>query len=339
MSYKTPQTAEAPVSGSRTVLGLHPAVVGGWARLRLPTLVVAAGLAVAWPALAGPYPVTVASVALVFAVLAASTQLLSGIAGLASMGQAGYFGIGAYTAALLGTAGHTLALGQLAAATAVAAVAGAATAPLVLRTRGTPFLMATLALQALTVTAASQWRTLTGGDEGMRTPPVILWPDGPALTGPAATYWYLSAVTGLLTVAMLVLMRTRLILIVRGIAGHEPRMTALGHRVAGRLTAVYTIAAGLAGAGGALLVALNQYVAPADFGFEIASLALLAAAMGGTSLTGAALGALLIIAVRDGLGVGTAGHGPLLLGLLFIAVAYRRPTHAMLIRTFARRRL
>jgi branched-chain amino acid transport system permease protein len=196
--------------------------------------------------------------------------------------------------------------------------------------------MATLAVQSLTATAASQWRGVTGGDEGISAPPVTLWPGGPALTAPAFVYWYVLAVIGLAGLAVAVLLRSRLILVLRGISGHEPRMIALGHRVTARLTAGYAIAAALAGAGGALLVAVNRYVSPADLGFDVASLALLAATIGAGSPLGAAAGAVLIVAVRDGAGISSGGLTPLLLGVTFVAVAYRVPAQAAVARLRAR---
>jgi branched-chain amino acid transport system permease protein len=295
---------------------------------RPAALVVAGMLAVGWPAVAGPYPVTVAATAVVFALLACSTQLLVGVAGLPAFGQAAYLGVGAYTAALLARAGHPFGLEHLAAAIATAALAGAVTAPIVLRTRGAAFLMATLAVQTLTVTAASQWRAVTGGDEGLSTPPVTLWPGGPALAAPAVVYWYVLAVAVLAGLALAVLLRSPLALALRGIAGHEPRMAALGHRVTGRLIAGYTLAAAAAGAAGALLVAVNRYISSADLGFDTASLALLAATIGAGSMTGACAGAVLIVAVRDGVGISTGGLSPLLLGLVFVLVAYREPAQA-----------
>jgi len=313
-----PTTTPAP-SGRRALLARSAAAAAGL-------------VALAWPALAGPYPVTVGSTTLVFAVLAVSTHLLVGPAGLPAFGQAAYFGVGAYTTALLACAGHTLAVEQLAAAAVAAAIAGALTAPIVLRTRGTAFLMATLAVQSLAATAATQWRTLTGGDEGISTPAVVPWPGSADVAAPALVYWYVLAVTVLVGVVVAVLLRSRLMLIVRGIGGHEPRMTALGHRVTVRLALAYTAAAAVAGVGGALLVAVNRYVSPSDMNFDVASLALLAATIGARSTLGAALGAMLIVVVRDAAGISSGGLTPLLLGVLFVAVAYRRPALAAVTR-------
>ncbi len=98
------------------------------------------------PGLVNAYVVSVASTAIVLATLAMSTQLLTGITGLPSLGQAAFLGVGAYTAALYAQAGVSNGPAQLAAAAVTAAGAAALCAPLVLRTRGTTFLMVTFAV-------------------------------------------------------------------------------------------------------------------------------------------------------------------------------------------------
>src|SRR5690606_32670696 len=78
-----------------------------WPRARRavwPATTVAAVLAaVALPALFNAYLVSIAATAIVLATLALSTQLLAGVAGLPSLGQAAYLAVGAYTAAILAT--------------------------------------------------------------------------------------------------------------------------------------------------------------------------------------------------------------------------------------------
>lgn len=300
-----------------------PAPIRSWSTrpVRAAALSVLLVLAAAWPALVDRYLVVLAATALIYAILAVSTQLLVGVAGLPSFGQVAYAGVGAYTAALLALAGHTNALLHLAAAALTAAAAAALTAPLVLQARGTAFMLITLMLAGTVALLASQWKTLTGGDEGLQLPAVVLWPGTEPLTQPAYLYWFILAVTALTIAAVLLVARSRLALILRGLAGHEPRMAALGHRPTLAHTAGYTLAGAVAGVGGALLAALNAYVSPADLGFDAATVVFLAAAIGGTSLTGAIAGAFAVIAARDW-AANAFGGGPLWLGLLFLTAVY-----------------
>jgi branched-chain amino acid transport system permease protein len=296
-------------------------------------------LAAALPALAGPYVVSLGSSAIVLGLLAMSTQLLA-VAGLPSFGQTTFLGVGAYTAAALASTGITNGPVQLAAGAGLAAVTAAVMTPFVLRTRGVTFLMVTVMLQGLAFAVAVHWDGVTGGDEGRHSAPVTLGA-GRMLTNTPLIYWYAFAVLTAAMLATALLLRSRLALILRGHAGHEPRMIALGHRPTAGLGAGYVAAAALAGTAGALTVAINSYVSPADISFEVAASAFAAAALGaavfGTpTMTGALLAAAAIVAVRDF--AGSNGSGPLLFGLLCLTIPYLRPAATGLQALRARRR-
>ncbi len=75
-----------------------------------------------------------------------------------------------------------------------------------------------------------------------------------------------------------------------------------------------------------MLAAQARLVTTADIGFTTAALALLAVVIGGAgTLWGACLGAALVVLVRDALGPRLDGHGPLILGLVFILAVYVLP--------------
>ena len=109
--------------------------------------------------------------ALAFAILAMSVDMLLGFTGLASMGQAAYFGVGAYLTAMLATKYHfglgwdfwlVVVLGMLIGA-ALAAFFGL----FAIRASGVYFLMITLALGQCVWGLAYRWNSLTGGDNGI----------------------------------------------------------------------------------------------------------------------------------------------------------------------------
>ncbi|HEX6684863.1 MAG TPA: branched-chain amino acid ABC transporter permease, partial [Candidatus Limnocylindrales bacterium] len=115
----------------------------------------------------------------------------------------------------------------------------------------------------------------------------------------------------------------------RGIRDNEPRMRALGYPTTVYKLAAFVIAGGVAGVAGGLLAAQQRLVTPADLGFATSALALLAVVIGGTgTLWGPCLGAAVVVTVRDYLGPDLGGHGPLVLGLVFIAVVYLMPRGA-----------
>ncbi|BEL12925.1 hypothetical protein Q0Z83_111160 [Actinoplanes sichuanensis] len=322
-----PPTADTtPAPGTRRPSPRAAALLAG---------VVLAAAALPWTVDA--YTVSIASTALVLATLAMSAQLVTGIAGLPTLGQATYLGVGAYTAALLASTGLSNGPLQLLAAAGAGAVAAVLTAPLVLRARGTTVLMVTFALGELARTVASQWATVTGGDDGLHTPPVTVWPGTAPLRAEGYIYLYVLACFLCLAAAVAVLLRTRLALVLHGAADHEARVRALGHHVTRSLLAGWAAAGALAGAGGALLIAANHYVSPADMHLDVSALALLAAAIGVGSMRGAVAGAVAIVAIRDLLGAETGGHAHALVGAAFVVIAYRRPVTAWLHARTARR--
>lgn len=275
--------------------------------------------AVTLPWLVNGYVIALAATALVMAVLAMSAQLLVGWAGLSPLGQAGYLVVGAYTAASVATLTN-LGPVQLLAATAAGAIAAAVTGCLAVRARGIPFLMVTFGLGELVHAAANQWAP--GGSEGTHTSPVVALPGLPAMVRPGWVYLYVLACTLVVGVAVAILVRTRFALLLRGIAAHEPRVQAAGHHTSRLLLAAYTIAGGIAGAAGALTIAVTRYVSPADAAMGVSALALAAALIGSGSMLGAGAGAVLLVAARDWASGLLGGHGPTLLGLCFLLLAY-----------------
>jgi hypothetical protein len=137
-------------------------------------------------------------------------------------------------------------------------------------------------------------------------------------------YLYVLVVTAVLVVAVLFLLRSRFGTLLRAGRDNESRMRASGHPVTLYLAALYVIAGALAGVAGSLLVVVDQYVSPADSGFSLSALVLLAVVIGGaTSITGAFFGAALVVVTRDWLA--GAGQAPLVLGAVFVICVYVLP--------------
>jgi branched-chain amino acid transport system permease protein len=292
------------------------------ARRALPVLLALA----AAPFVLDAYQLSTAGRMLAFAVLALSVDLLTGVTGLPTLGQAAYFGVGAYAAALTGV--HLTANGpvQLLIATAAGAVAAAATGWVAVRTSGTVFLMLTLAVGELVRQVADHW-SYVGASNGLAGMPAMrLTPGGSAVAVPGYLYWYLLSAFVVVYLVVRLLVASPFGRTLRGIRDNEPRMRALGYRPAVAKFAVYACAGAVAGAGGAMWVTQTRFVSPADLGFEVAALALLAVVIGGAgTLWGPCLGAAIVLLTRDYLPSVIGGNGPLLLGVLFILTVYLLP--------------
>ncbi|WP_426511115.1 branched-chain amino acid ABC transporter permease [Dactylosporangium sp. McL0621] len=262
---------------------------------------------------------------LIIGLLAVSVALLTGVAGLPTLGQTAPFLVGAYTTALLLEHGHTIGIVHLLASAGTGALFALLTAPLVVYARGVVVLMITLALGELTSTVAGRWKSITHGTDGITVfTGVTPAPGLVDLDTDASKYLYTLTVVAVLVGLVLLVLRSPAGALLRATRDDARRMRASGHPVAGYLTVVYVAAGALAGVAGALLFTVQSYVSPGDGGFDVAALILLAVVIGGaTSMVGALIGAGLVVATRDW--VADAGHAPLLLGLLFVVCVYLLP--------------
>ncbi|HVQ96064.1 MAG TPA: branched-chain amino acid ABC transporter permease, partial [Mycobacteriales bacterium] len=285
----------------------------------------AVGLLGAAPFFLAPYATTTLTRMLVFALFAASLDLLVGIAGLPSLGHAAYFGAGGYAAGWVAIHGTAAAPVPLLAAAAVGALLAVAAGAVAVRSAGVFFLILTLALAEVARQLADSWEPVTGGSNGLYGIPAARVA-GAAVTGVAPLYWY---VLGWFVLGMLMLWSLSASpfgATLRGLRDNEPRMRAVGYQPYRYKLAAFAAAGAVAGLAGGLLAAQQRLVTPEDLGFTTSALALLAVVIGGTgTLWGPCLGAALVIGVRDSLGPSLSGHGPLVLGLLFILVVYLLP--------------
>jgi branched-chain amino acid transport system permease protein len=112
----------------------------------------------------------------------------------------------------------------------------------------------------------------------------------------------------------------------RGIRDNEPRMRSLGYSPFRHKFLAFAIAGGFAGLAGGLYAGLVRIVNPSDASFTTSALILLAVVLGGAgTLWGPVLGAAVVVLVRDTFGPQLEGHGPLLLGVVFVVAVYVLP--------------
>jgi branched-chain amino acid transport system permease protein len=317
-----------PSSPDAGTTGTRPAAAPAGRRSRpLRALLVVAVLLVlaAVPLFVDPFGTTTLSRVLVFALFAVSLDLLVGITGLPSLGHAAYFGVGAYTAGLVSL--HVTSEGPVPvlAAAGAGAVAAAATGWLAVRSSGVFFLMLTLAIGELFFQLAQSLSSVTGGSNGLFGIPAVRI-GGTALTLPGYVYWYVLVIAALAFGAMWLVSRSPFGAALRGIRDNEPRMRSLGYSPFRYKFAAFVLAGGFAGVAGGLFAAQVRLVTPSEVGFSTGALALLAVILGGAgSLWGPVLGAAVVVLVRDALGPSLDGHGPLVLGIVFVLAVYLLP--------------
>jgi branched-chain amino acid transport system permease protein len=306
--------------------------------LRVVLLLVALAVLAAVPLFLAPFGTSTLSRILIFALFAVSLDLLVGITGLPSLGHAAYFGAGAYTAGLV--AMHWTAEGfvPVLVAAAAGAVTAAATGWLAVRSGGIYFLMLTLAIGELVHQLAQSLSSVTGGSNGLYGIPTVRVA-GTALTLPGYVYWFVLAVAALGYLGLHLVSSSPFGGVLRGIRDNEPRMRSLGYSPFRYKFAAFVIAGGFAGLAGGLFAAQVRLVTPSEAGFTTSALVLLAVILGGAgSLWGPVLGAAVVVLVRDALGPDLDGHGPLLLGIVFVLAVYLLPRGFAGLRDLLRRR-
>ncbi|MGK5115601.1 branched-chain amino acid ABC transporter permease [Geodermatophilus sp. CPCC 205506] len=299
-------------------------------RRRNRPLAVVLGLALlavlaAVPLFVDPFGTNTVSRMLVFALFAMSLDLLVGLTGLPSLGHAAWFGIGAYTAGLVAIHWTAEGVVTVLAAAVAGAVAAAATGWLAVRSGGVFFLMLTLAIGELVHQLAQSLSSVTGGSNGLFGIPSVRIAGTP-LTLAGYVYWFVLAVVVLGALCLWLVAASPFGSVLRGIRDNEARMRSLGYSPFRYKYLAFAIAGGFAGLAGGLFAGLVRIVNPSDTGFTTSALLLLAVVLGGAgSLWGPALGAAVVVLVRDTFGPTLDGHGPLLLGLVFVVAVYLLP--------------
>lgn len=279
------------------------------------------------PLIMSTYAVITLTQILVLALLVMSLVLLMGHGGMVSLGQAGFFGVGGYTAGLLVGVVTDNALVMVAMAAIIGSLTAGAVGWLLLRARSAYFLMLTLAIGEILTLIAVAWVSVTGGSDGLANIPNLKLIPGVDLRHPAFVYWFVGAVVLVAALLIALLLSSPFGAALRGIRENESRMRALGYSTAFYKYAAICISGGLAGLAGALSVIESNFIAPSDMGFHASAFALLALIVGGsTSLWGAVLGAAVIVAVQNLLPLALQGAGPLILGATLIVAVYLLPT-------------
>jgi branched-chain amino acid transport system permease protein len=165
-SLSRPPAATPPHAGEES----NPARWRGFAALGWLLAFAALAIALVLPLVTGPYVTTFVFTLMIALVLAQSWDWVGGQMGYINLGHFAFYGIGAYTLAILVSAGAPVATAFPAAALATAVVAVMVSFPL-FRLRGDYFAFATLALLPLCQILAFNLDKLTGGAAGIPLPP------------------------------------------------------------------------------------------------------------------------------------------------------------------------
>jgi branched-chain amino acid transport system permease protein len=260
--------------------------------------------------------------ALISGLFVVSLDLLLGYSGIASMGHAAFFGIGAYTAGILSQHGWGDPLLGLLGGAVVAGAFGALCSLLVARLHGAALLTVTLGIGLLCYELANKWSSLTGGDDGLQGMIVrpILGVFDFDIDGNVG-FIYAFVVVFIFYLLMRRFVNSPFGLALTGIRENVRRVPALGISVRLQLMMAFTISAAVAGVAGALLAETTQYVALEVLGFDRSISALIMLVLGGIgNLVGGMVGAMVFIVARDQLAAINPVYWNFWLGLILCVV-------------------
>lgn len=230
---------------------------------------------------------------LIYGVIAVGLNVLVGLTGLVSLGQAGLFALGSYTGAILATrAGFDMISASLAAAL-VAGLFGVLLAYPTVRVRGVYLAVVTIAFGIIVENVAIEWQSLTGGTTGITSipsPNVFGW----RLSG-FAFYGVLAATLFIATLGTHNLKTSRFGRAMLAVSQSEIAARALGIDATGMRTMAFVVASVTAGLAGTFYAFLNAYISPDIFTFSDSVRFLLMVILGGAATTfGPVLGAYLL---------------------------------------------
>ncbi|HEY3721488.1 MAG TPA: branched-chain amino acid ABC transporter permease [Roseiarcus sp.] len=259
---------------------------------------------------------------LIAGLFALSLDLILGLTGVVSLGHAAFFGLGAYAAAILSSEGIADPTLGLVVSSLIAAALGLATAPLLLRGADLTRLMVTMGIALMLGELANRNSWLTGGADGLNiamAPVLGMFPIG--FTGQRNAALYSFVVLFLLFALARRLARSPFGLSLLAIRENRLRAGALGVSTSRRIIAIYALAAGYAGAAGALLAQTTQIVSLDLFDFHRSADVLLMLIIGGAGyLYGGIIGAAIFIVLRDVISSATPEYWEFWIGALLVVL-------------------
>jgi ABC-type branched-subunit amino acid transport system ATPase component/ABC-type branched-subunit amino acid transport system permease subunit len=240
-----------------------------------------------------PYYIHLVETIMIYAIVLFGLDIVVGYTGQVSLGHAGLFGIGSYTAGVMVMKLAAPLWLTLPAAVVITAGFGALLALPALRVTGPYLAMVTLAFGTIIQILINEMTFLTEGPLGIKVGKPELF--GMKL-GEKEFYWVVLAMLVLSLIVVHRILRSHLGRAFEALRGSPVASDCMGVSVYRYKVYAFVISAGLAGLAGALYSYSEQYISPNTYNFELTVLFLLAIIMGGRKTRiGALLGATIIV--------------------------------------------
>jgi ABC-type branched-subunit amino acid transport system ATPase component/ABC-type branched-subunit amino acid transport system permease subunit len=268
------------------------------------------------PDASGKFDIFLGTSALVLALWAVSFNLMLGYTGMVSFAHAAYYGVGAYTVALLFQRYHLPVLAGLLLSPIVTGAFGLVTGLVALRAVRLYFSLLTLAISQLLFSIAYNWYAVTSGDNGLHD---LIVPD--QLSDYTTMYYFVGGVVAICLVLMFLLTRSPFGAALAAIRENRERARSIGLNVWAYELAVFTIAAAFAGMAGGLFALYQQQAYPEMLYWTANAQPVVIALLGGTgSFLGPAIGAFVYTVLDNQLSKNFSNQFDILLGAIVLGI-------------------
>lgn len=236
------------------------------------------------------------TIAVVYAIAVLGLNLLTGYSGQISLGHSAFFGLGAYTAAILITEYDWFYLWTIPVAAALCFVVGFLIGIPALRLHGLYLALLTLGLAVAFPPVVRRFEDLTGGAQGISLPSKkFAAPDWTGLTNDQYRYFLVVVVAAVLFLLGRNIVHSRVGRTLTAIRDNEIPAQTMGIHLARYKTLAFAISAMYAGIAGVLYVYLIRFVSPGSFLITLSISFLAAMVVGGlATVSGAIFGGLFI---------------------------------------------
>ncbi|MBN1568508.1 MAG: branched-chain amino acid ABC transporter permease [Acidobacteria bacterium] len=231
--------------------------------------------------------------------LAASLNLVVGYTGILSIGHAAFYGVGAYSAALMSLHFQTPFLVNIVCAVVTCISLGIIVGGPTLRLRNDDFVIASFAFQIATFNVLNNWLPVTGGPMGMAgiPPPTVL-----GLT--VTSRWGFVALSGIFAIVvagfLAFVTRSPLGRVLQASREDEVFAAAMGKNVARYKLLAFVIGAAIAGCVGVIYAHYIRYIDPSSFTLMESIFIIAIVVFGGAgSLWGPLIGATILVVMPE----------------------------------------
>jgi branched-chain amino acid transport system permease protein len=276
------------------------------------------------PLVAPQFPIYVLTSIFIIALLAMSLNLVLGFGGIYQFHHAAFYGVGAYTVALIATKTGLPSWVGFIAAPLVAALTGLLIGWFCVRLTALYFGMLQISLGSLLWVLVFRWYDFTGGDNGIHEIPV------PAVLGTLSqAYYVVLAVVALCLLAMYVLVHAPFGATLQAIRDNAARCEAVGINVRRHQLLAITLAAFFAGVAGALFAGVEKSVFPNMLFWGLSLEILVMCLLGGWfTFSGPLLGAAIVVILRT-LASRYTDYWTTILGVILILLIFFLPDGIM----------